>query len=448
MPDKIRLDHKCEQITAERFLSTVGTWPDCVLKDFQPVSDKCHIIRYKYLLRKEKVAIVYDTKAHLLSVTATPEIVRQCKELLAHDSASPTQDVAAKGNPPAGSPKPQQPSKQTGAPKEKPKQTTRQEKPKQTTSEKPNQATPKQAPPEKSKPQPKAVAAQSVSKKNDRRSEKKPTAAPQAEEGQDYTVKKFGQEQFDRVLKGIKRLRGVTYRLEGVVESGDATVKTYVIKNNDGQKVKLRYMPVKKILQLQGKRSNLYGEVQAVIAGDTDFKSAVTPHIELNKNFRTGEVQKMLKKRLPDALEFLSEQSKIDLTIGLLDIYNNEIKLTDYSSLLTPPYRGLEKFISDLQKAQGIEVKMIGQAFDKTDGKYVLKGGYQRRIRSVVYAEVLAALYTEYFARRNFYLHSDNSEESSPRMIADKNEARTIFDRLLDTINYNSKKLKEIGFSL
>lgn len=33
-------------------------------------------------------------------------------------------------------------------------------------------------------------------------------------------------------------------------------------------------------------------------------------------------------------------------------------------------------------------------------------------------------------------------------MITDKKEVVAIFDHLLDTINYNCKKLKEIGFSM
>ena len=117
--------------------------------------------------------------------------------------------------------------------------------------------------------------------------------------------------------------------------------------------------------------------------------------------------------------------------------------------LFRSPYRGLEKFISDLQRARGIEVKMIGQGYEKDDdGNYRLKSGYRKRIDSVVYNEVMSALYTEYFARRNFYTHSDIYDAGVPRIISDKAEAKKIFDRLIAVIDYNSKKLKEIGFSL
>ena len=68
--------------------------------------------------------------------------------------------------------------------------------------------------------------------------------------------------------------------------------------------------------------------------------------------------------------------------------------------LLITPYRALEKLIYDLQQAEGINVKMIGQAYEKDDdGNYMLKKGYRKRIGSVVYAEVMAALYTDIIRR-------------------------------------------------
>ena len=461
--DKLRLDRKCEQAEAERFLAAIGKLDDCMLKDFQPVTEKCHIVRYKYSLQNEKVGVLYDTKARLLSVTAPQPILEFLKKMLPSDSCavvtdkSEPQNVVRKVEQPAQNKGNKATAQKVSAQPVQSAQGAAAGHDRQPGQKKTPSAKARQSGASVAKPTSKSESKEAA-QKQDSKAAQKPTAEsaePKAdgkrasgEEGQDYTVKKFAAAQLDKVLKGLKKLRGVSYRLENTVAAGTPEeVKTYLIQNKNGQKTKLRYMPGKKILQLQGKRSNLYGEVQALIAGDADFVSAVKPHVELS-GARTADVQKKLKKRLPDAFEYLSEQSKIDLTIGLLDIYNNEIKLTDYSSLLTPPYRGLEKFISDLQKAQGIEVKMIGQAFDKVDGKYVLKGGYTRRIRSVIYAEVLAALYAEYFASRNFYLHADNSEDSVPRMIGDKAEVQTIFERLLDTINYNSKKLKEIGFSL
>ena len=92
---------------------------------------------------------------------------------------------------------------------------------------------------------------------------------------------------------------------------------------------------------------------------------------------------------------------------------------------------------------------MIGQGYEKDDdGNYRLKSGYRKRIDSVVYNEVMSALYTEYFARRNFYTHSDFSGDGAPRIITDKQEVKRIFDHLIEVLNYNGKKLKEIGFTI
>ena len=127
----------------------------------------------------------------------------------------------------------------------------------------------------------------------------------------------------------------------------------------------------------------------------------------------------------------------------------SDLKLSDYSVLLVPAFRGLERFIFDLQRAEGIRVKMIGQAFDKDDfGNYILKSGYTQRINSVIYAEVMVALYTEYFSRRNFFAHSDNTDGGESRSITDRAVAKRIFDNLLDLVEYNAKKLKGIGFSV
>ena len=145
---------------------------------------------------------------------------------------------------------------------------------------------------------------------------------------------------------------------------------------------------------------------------------------------------------------FLSEQSKIDLAIGIIDINNSAVVLSDYSTLLIPCFRGLERLIFDLQHAQGIVVKMIGQAYEKEDGSYVLKSGYRKKIPSVIYAEVMASLYTEYFKYRNFYSHSDGGFDNVSRVISDKQQVLDIFNHIMDVINYNGKKLQEIRFRI
>lgn len=157
---------------------------------------------------------------------------------------------------------------------------------------------------------------------------------------------------------------------------------------------------------------------------------------------------KRLKRRIPTAYEFLPQQARDDLSGGLKNFEQTKLTMTDYSGLLMQPYRGLEAFVLDLQRRYGIRVKMIGQAFDKDgNGNYVLKSGYMQKIGSVVYGEVMVALYSEYCSRRNYFAHTDNSEDGSvPRSIPDRNIAKDMFDNLLKVIEYNARKLKEIGF--
>jgi len=167
------------------------------------------------------------------------------------------------------------------------------------------------------------------------------------------------------------------------------------------------------------------------------------------KTKKAIEMEKKLKKLLPNAFELLCEQSKTDFIIGMTDITNDHVRLSDYSMLLVPLYRALERIIFDLQQAENINVKMIGQGYEKDDaGRYMLKSGYQKRIGSIVYGEVMAALYTEYFEKRNFYAHSDITGDALSRVITDKAAVKKILTELVEKIEYNAKKLKEIGFSL
>ena len=181
-----------------------------------------------------------------------------------------------------------------------------------------------------------------------------------------------------------------------------------------------------------------------------DKSTAITkPPPVPQKTKKAVEMEKRLKKLLPTAFEFLCEQSKTDFIIGMTDITNDHVRLSDYSMLLVPLYRALERLIFDLQQAEGINVKMIGQGYEKDDaGRYILKSGYQKRIASIIYGEVMAALYTEYFEKRNFYAHSDITGDALSRVITDKAMVKNILAKLIALIEYNAKKLKEIDFSL
>ncbi|MDE7464314.1 MAG: hypothetical protein K2M48_04705, partial [Clostridiales bacterium] len=283
--------------------------------------------------------------------------------------------------------------------------------------------------------------------------EQDPRQKPAPEYKNGYSVKNFPEEKLSAMLKRLKA-EGYTVKTDGTEFAGTSQeVKMYVVSDASGAKVYLRYATKKMTVQLQGRRSELFGEIQSQVSRDSDYSSALENYIETNagsaSKTKVSDMDNKLKKRLPTAYAYLSEQSRIDFSYGLHDFSQNGLALSDYSVLLVPPFRGLERFVFDLQRAEGIKVKMIGQAYDKDDnGNYVLKNGYSQRIGSVVYCEVMVALYTEYFSRRNFFAHSDNSEESRSRAISDRNAAKSIFDHLLDVVEYNAKKLKEIGFSM
>ena len=214
----------------------------------------------------------------------------------------------------------------------------------------------------------------------------------------------------------------------------EARVNDKTVKQSNGNKQQ-SYAP-KKIFE--GKQHAVNISQAAIVEVPAQFA----------KQQHTDSI-KRLKKLIPNAFDYLGEQAKTDLTIGLIDIFNDRTRLSDYSVLLVPPYRGLEKLISQLQLTVGIVVKMIGQGFEKNDkGEYLLKQGYRKKIDSVVFNEVLSSLYTEYFVERHSCTHSDNTDTTYSRAVADLKSARDKYTKLLELIDYNCKKLSEIGFSV
>lgn len=408
------------------------------LKSFFPVSDNCHFERYNFAHPFGKLGIVYDTKAQIFSFTAKRELLDLA--VAASGIAADYKSVA--DLPIAESAENKRESKekrQSASPKSERRKTA--EKPAQKSTQKSvenailkpqkkasSKTMKKESAPEKTSPAQPAV---------------QQTETPEYKNG--YSIKKCSRQRLDGILKRIRALKGVSV----TGDSGKEIVTYAISERNTKQKCLLRYTTGKQTVQLQGKRSNLFGEVQVILSSGSGFSEAVGSHMELTgEQMRMSAVQRSLKKLLPDAFDLLSEQSKIDLGIGMIDIGNEEVRLSDYSVLLVPPYRGLERFIFDLQQAKSISVKMIGQAYEKEDsGKHVLKQCYRRK-NGIVYSEVMSALYCEYFEKRNFYAHSDNTELGNNRIIGDKATAKSIFDRLCEIINYNGKKLKETGFTV
>ena len=444
-------------------------------KSYLSVSENCHLERYRFTHSGGKLVIVYDTKAFMLSFSGKPAVLTDALNVCGlpkfdiragsdaeigadfhvakSDGNQPKQsDNKIGGNQPkqsdnkSGGNQPKQSDNKSGG--NQPKQSDNKSggnQPKQSDN-KSGGNQPKQSDNKSGGNQLKHVKAQKGNNAEEGAGEGD-AAQDKPEYKNGYAVKNCPQSRIDGFIKRIKALKGVTVTVDGA-QNGD--VVSYVVQDKKRQhKCLLRYTPKSKSAQLQGKRSSLFGEVQVILSSGSDFSEAMGSHIKLTgEPKRAVTVQKDLRKLLPDAFDLLGEPSKIDIGIGMIDIGNDDVRLSDYSVLLVPPYRGLERFIFDLQQARGISVKMIGQAYEKDDdGNYMLKAGYRKK-NGVVYSEVMSALYTEYFAQRNFYAHSDNTDMNVTRVLPDKEAARKIFGHLCEVINYNAKKLKEIGFTI
>ena len=394
-------------------------------KKFTPTSFVSHLEIYQYLSPSGvKFAIVYDTKAKIISVDGRSDAMPALFALF------PPRCKPAGERPAQPDRQPKQPERQKlQQPAERP--ALRAEPRKGLTSaEKPALARPAAKPAAEKADggkQPAAAKAAKPDNKQTVRSEKKPAkkkAVKKEQEPKPVVVRGVSAKRLDWLIKDLKAAEGVKARTTTA-----AFDKTRAITLTSPSRETLELVRDERgNVTLTGKPGALMSDVKAQLESKSDVR--------------------LLRRYLPTALRYLSESSKIDLSNGITDI-NNIGRLSDYSVLLTAPYRALEKFIYDLQQAERINVKMIGQAYEKDDeGNYKLKKGYLKKINSVVYSEVMTALYTEYSRTRNFYTHSDNSADSRPRGISDKAEAQKLLTHLLSVIEYNAKKLSEIGFSV
>lgn len=417
--DRLRLDNVDKFAVSSLFVSMEGAGYE--RKKFVPVSEVSHLERYQYTLGSEKITLVYDTKAKILTIDAKTNVIEGVKKFV--PPSRPPVDykpreivVTKKAVKPADNSKMKKPA------------TAHKSKDGHVIKPKPVPNAPlvdpteppliKKAP---DKPKPEIKPAAPV----------KPAPAPAAAEAKpaekthdSLSIKSFAKNRLDWCLNMIKELPDV--RVKESKAPGDKNDSIYQITSGQG---KLTMVYTKnQTMTMQGKPGKLFEDIKAILSSKSDLR--------------------VLRKNLPTGIRYLSEPSRIDLSNGINDLAGN-VRLSDYSVLLIAPYRALEKLIYDLQQAEGINVKMIGQAYEKDDaGKYTLKRGYIKRIGSVVYSEVMSSLYTEYSAIRNFYTHSDNSAESQSRGISNKTDAQNILKKLLGVIEYNSKKLSEIGFNI
>ena len=407
----------------------------------------------------KRVSVVYDVKARMLSLTAFDDVMPRLIETF---NRSVRDDKSAA---PKSTDKPNVAKKET---KKQPAEKPVSKPDKQQSANNVKKKADKKPETKSDKPQPKKNSAQSkpeqenaAAKKNEPAKKEpqlgfvapvvKPVPPLQSDdENGNISLKKYTTERFDEVTGRLKKdKKKYKLSLEEITDKGKATELRTITVSGGGQKLKLRFMPKKQVLQLQGKHGALFTELQLLLSEQTDYRAAVDAHIEQNReDKKASEVERQLKKMIPNAFPYLSKQSKIDFTIGVIELINSSEKHYDYSMLLLPPFRGLERLIFDLERAQGVVVKMIGQAYEKEEGEYVLKASYRRKINSIVYAEVMADLYREYFATRNYYAHSDVTADGEVRIIDKKEQASAIFTQMLRKVDYNCKKLSEIGFSI
>ena len=492
IPDKIEY-RDCSPEKANDFVSAIEQKGVASRVSFAPASDKSHFDRYGFDCDGKRLGVVYDRKAKILSVTAPDTVSEKLKKLYSSlqkaTSALSLRGAKRRGNLPEGKTD-AAPAKPTDKPAPKSTPTdgkgavgaflVRPQTPKSTATETaPAKAAAK--PSAKSTPTDGkgAVGAFLVRPQTPKSTATdtapatpitKPTAVkpsvgaflvrpqtprngtspqPPAEadaQGGNLSFKKFTEERFGDVVSKLKKRKQFKVASPSVQDKGKQTETITIAVSDGNQKLKLRFMPKKQVLQVQGKQETLFSEVRLVVSEESDFKSAVTAHAE-SADKKASEFNRQLKKLMPTAVGYMSEQVKLDFTIGVIEILDSSAEHYDYSMLLLPPFRGLERLIFDIQRAQNIVVKMIGQAYEKENNEYVLKASYRRRINSVVYPEVLGALYREYFATRNFYAHSD-AIGGENRVISTRKQAVEVFTHMCGVVEYNCRKLDEIGFSI
>ncbi len=449
--ESVRLNYnKCAEQSFSLFINNINSSGGFKLRAHNPADNSILQDRYTFTKNKYRISVVYETKSQTLIVTAPDAVMGDVTAQLPKDIASRSNDEHS-GKP--AEQKTQNKARPNAQPRAKTEASSDVKTPranaKKAEQAPDNSSTPaktrqKMAQKTNSKKGAPVDNAPSANKAN--KNAKRPTAQ-QKEQNKSvaentFTIKKISPEKFDELLKKIKANKNMRYKQA----STSGIAKAYAVSSH-GDKVFVKYENGN--IELSGSRGDLYGEIQLYMSQLSDYKTAIKTHIKYSgEEKRAQDIERQLKKKLPDAFEFLSDQSKLDLAIGVIDINNSAVVLSDYSTLLIPCFRGLERLIFDLQHAQGIVVKMIGQAYEKEDGRYVLKSGYRKKIPSVIYAEVMAALYTEYFLQRNFYAHSDGGYDNISRIISDKKQVQSIFNHILEVINYNGKKLREIGFRI
>ncbi len=453
-----------------------------------PHSEKSHFDKTGLLYDNKKVVLVYDVKANMLTVTAQEKAIKKLSTLIGDNKKQEKVAKLTKEKPQQNENKDKQKKnlfaelfskkdkkgeKVKEKPQEDPKKVRKEEKQKEKKQEKLQEKT------KKEKQQQKPVQKQEKQKKENKQNQKDQSKAKDKRSKQELKQEtkfskqeiKLEKQQQERIAKEEKIVvpkaepqkgRSGTYSVISDYYPLSFAKAMHKIRNDDEVKINTLRSSYSK-----NNSDNRYvvilGDKQCEInymqeSGTLDISGEATPGIkEVFLSFGgreiyasvSGEVQLddyvvILKNKMPSALNYLSAQEKNDLASGMREL-EKAVDHYEYSMFLLSPFKGLENFIFDLLKSKNITVKMIGQAYEKSqNGAYVLKESYQNRC-GVVYSEVMAALYEEYFATRNFYAHADVNGSHN---IGSKKDAIAVVNKIYKTIEYNCKKLTEINFKL
>ena len=390
-----------------------------IRRKYVPTSDKSHLERYKHVSNAgEKVSIVYDTVAQILTVDCEAATFDKLKKYLPTDRKNKSISGSINENKKNGKVEITEKKEQPYVPLWNPKLKFGEQEIKTRKRISPTRVEEKESQGDLPKVE-EQTQIESIKTNGKTQSQKADKKAKAKSGGKNVVFDDVRTGRLEWIIKGLRE--NGKYKVR---QAKSANGNEYIISEKKNTVTITPFNSGKVVVN--GKDSEL-------------FKAIV-------KQFETHINVKLLKKHIPTALTFMSEASKIDLSNGLNDMQSIN-KISDYSALLNLPYRALEKLIFDLQHAENINVRMVGQAYEKDEnGNYSLKKGYLKRINSIIYSEVMVALYKEYFEIRNYYLHTDNSEDYTVRQISTKDEAKKILDNLLAVIEYNCRKLKEIGF--
>ena len=180
-----------------------------------------------------------------------------------------------------------------------------------------------------------------------------------------------------------------------------------------------------------------------------ELREEVTPKNIIMKG-PTGVGKTEIARRLAKLVKapFLKVEATKYTEVGYVgrDVESMVRDLAECAMRLVKEEKTQEVSFKAMAVAERRIAKVLAEVKKDERGEYCLKAVYRKRIGSIVFAEVMASLYTEYNSTRNFYVHSAAGGQT--KVINDKNQAVAIYENMLAVVEYNAKKLREIGFTL